>query len=148
MEVEGKPVKDTGQLQRSNGNFKPNETVKIKVVSYENKKERTVSVKIGILPDQEPEAKADGGPSNEEPDKVGLVISEQKGKEGVLVEAVAPGSPADQFGIEPGDVVLRINRKPVTSTAIYKKLVSSSKRLYLEIKRKNRTLFFRFSLPE
>jgi serine protease Do len=34
---------------------------------------------------------------------------------GAVVEQVRPGSPADDAGLQPGDVVVEVNRKPVTS---------------------------------
>jgi serine protease Do len=37
------------------------------------------------------------------------------GKEGVMVTGVAPGSPAADAGVHPGDVILRANRVPVRS---------------------------------
>jgi len=36
---------------------------------------------------------------------------------GVLVQNVRPGSPADDAGIQPGDVILEVNRKPATSAS-------------------------------
>jgi serine protease Do len=36
---------------------------------------------------------------------------------GVVVENVRPGSPADDAGIQPGDVILEVNRKPAESAS-------------------------------
>jgi len=36
---------------------------------------------------------------------------------GVLVESVRPASPADDAGIQPGDVILEVNRKPAESAS-------------------------------
>jgi serine protease Do len=147
IEVDGKPVKEVTQLQRVISTHKPGEKVKIKVVSYSDKKTRNMTVKVGEVPDKD---KDDAKVSKEEaaPDKLGLILSETKGKPGVVVDVIQPGSFADQVGLEVGDIILRINRKEVTSIATYKKLVGDSKRLYFDIKRKGRQLFYQFVLPE
>jgi len=36
---------------------------------------------------------------------------------GVVVETVRPDSPADEAGLQPGDVILEVNRKPATSAS-------------------------------
>ena len=36
---------------------------------------------------------------------------------GVVVESVRPASPADDAGIQPGDVILEVNRKPAQSAS-------------------------------
>jgi len=148
VEVDGKAVSEVNTLQRTIGSYKPGQSVKIKVVSYADKKTRTVTVKVGTLPDKE----SDGGPeergerSDQEPDKLGLVL--EKTKDGLVVDSIQPGSLGDQVGLEAGDVLVRVNRKTVDSVATYKKLLKDSKRVYLEVKRKGRTLFFQFGLPE
>ena len=148
IEIEDKPVKDVNELQRKIGNYKPGDSVKIKLISYNDKKARTVTVKVGELPENEKEIQK-AAPSQQEPDKLGLVVAPDKKKEGVVVEAIQPGSIGEQMlGLEVGDTIVRLNRQSVTSVAIYKKALNSSKRIYLEIKRKGRTLFFQFVLPE
>lgn len=147
IEVDGKAVKEVNALQRTIGSYKPGQSVKIKVVGYADKKTRTVTVKVGTLPDKDPEMGEErGGPQDQEPDKLGLLL--EKGKEGMIVNSIQPGSIADQVGLEPGDIIVRVNRKPADSLATYKKLIKDSKKVYLEIKRKSRTLFFQFGLPE
>lgn len=37
------------------------------------------------------------------------------GSEGVLVASVMPNSPAAEAGLQPGDVILQVNRVPVSS---------------------------------
>lgn len=149
VEVDDKEVKTVQELQRRIGNIKPNDTVKLKVISYADKKTRTVTVKIGELPAEEKQASGSTAPSDEEPDKLGLVVAPVKGsKEGVVIEGIQPGSFAEQFGLEVGDVIVRVNRQAVNSAQAYKKLTGTAKKVYLEVKRKGRTLFFQFSLPE
>ncbi len=151
IEVDGKAVKDVNQLQNKISGFKPGDKVKLKLLNYGDKKSRNVTVKIGEVPDEPDKLAKQGGSSkDEEPDKLGLIVSQAKGKDGgVVVDAIQPGSIAEQMlGIEAGDTIIRINRQQVNSVATYKKLVSSSKRIYMEAKRKGRTIFFQFVLPE
>ena len=44
---------------------------------------------------------------------------------GVVVTAVAPGSPADQMGLQKGDIIVSIDRRQVTDAAAFKSLVSA-----------------------
>jgi serine protease Do len=46
---------------------------------------------------------------------------------GVLVTEVEDGSPADQAGIQPNDVIEEVNRKPASSADTFSKLVSDAK---------------------
>ncbi len=150
IEVDGKAVKDVNQLQNRISSFKPGDKTKLKLLNYGDKKTRNVTVKIGDVPDDlDKNPKSSSNSKDEEPDKLGLVIGPAKGKEGVVVEAITPGSLGEQMlGMEVGDLIVRINRQPVNSVAAYKKLVTGSKRIYMEAKRKGRTLFFQFVLPE
>lgn len=147
LEVDGKKIKEVTELQRKIGDFKPGQKVQIKVMGYADKKTRTVSVKVGTLPDDQTELNVQGSEQEQEPDKLGLVLG-VKGKS-VVVKGVEPGSLAETaLGIEVGDVLVRVNRQNITSIAGYKKALKGSKRVYLEIKRKGRTLFFQFALPD
>ena len=143
VEVDGKPVKDPSKLQQAIGSFKPGQSVDLKVLSYVSKKRKTVRVKIGTLPDKEKPSKRN---ASEKPDKLGLTVGETK--EGLRVDTIQPGSPAEQIlGLETGDVILSINREKVATIEKYRKLIQSRK-LSMEVKRGNRTLFFRLTLPE
>ena len=45
---------------------------------------------------------------------------------GVVVESVRPASPADDAGIQPGDVILEVNRKPAESASQFAQEVHSN----------------------
>ncbi|HEY1613371.1 MAG TPA: DegQ family serine endoprotease [Rhizomicrobium sp.] len=85
--------------------------------------ERNIDVTVGTEKAQKVAAAAgseDGGP-------VGLSLAaipaDQRGAlglddgQGVVVAQVTPGSPADESGFQPGDVILRIGNRPVSSPA-------------------------------
>lgn len=151
LEVEGKPVKDTGALQRIVGNYKPGQSVKVKIIRYENKKQMTFTVKVGKLPEESEIAaktpgQGDGGDESSEAGKIGLAL--QKGPEGLVVQSVQPGSVAQQSGIEQGDVIIRVNRKTPGSVAELKKIIDGSKLLFVEIKRRGQSLFRQIPVPE
>lgn len=146
ISVNGKNVVEVTELQRTIAGFKPKEKVEMKVVSYADRKTRSVTVTIGELPD------GDGpvAPGSKEvaPDKLGLIVGTTKNHQGVVVEGIAPGSVGEQLGLEVGDILVTINRKKLDSVATYRKYLEGSKRVYLEVKRKGRTLFYQFSLPQ
>jgi serine protease Do len=83
-------------------------------------KTTTINVTVGKLPDENVALD-----TKEQKPRLGLVLRELRpdertrlglrGKEGVLVENVAQNSPADNAGIEPGDVLLQVNQTPVDS---------------------------------
>ncbi len=144
--VNGKNVVEVTELQRTIAGFKPNEKVEMKVVSYADKKTRSLTVTIGELPDGDGPI-ASGG-KEAAPDKLGLIVGQTKNRQGGVVEGVAPGSVGEQVGLEVGDILVTINRKKLDSVGTYRKYLEGSKRIYLEVKRKGRTLFYQFSLPQ
>ncbi len=148
IEVEDKKVTEVSLLQRIISNFKPGQKVRMKVVSYSDKKTRNVTVKIGEVPT------ADKNPTklsqeDETPDKLGIIVGESKAKDGVVIQMVQPGSVGEQLELSQGDVILSINRKQMTSVAEYKKVIGSAKGLInVQVKQKGRVRFFSFAMPE
>jgi serine protease Do len=139
--VNGKPVADNNQLTREVGAIPPAQTVKLDVVR--EGKQRQVEVKLAERPD-EIETAARGGRQAGEQDKssgdpLGVRVQDltpelaqrarvDPGTKGVVVTDVASDSPAAEAGIDPGDVILEINRQTVQSVADYKKAVSKLKK--------------------
>jgi serine protease Do len=63
-------------------------------------------------------------------------------KAGAVVTEVAEGSPADDAGIEPGDVIIEANRHPVASPAdLRRALAASGDRALLRIRRGTASIY-------
>ena len=61
---------------------------------------------------------------------------------GVVVSDVADGSPADEAGLEPGDVIVEANRRAVRSAAdLARALAAGRQRTLLLVRRNSASLF-------
>ncbi|HXE79611.1 MAG TPA: Do family serine endopeptidase [Vicinamibacterales bacterium] len=132
IEVNGVPIKDRDHLVSEIVALKPGTTVPIKVMR--DRKEVTLNVTIGELNlDEEAglEARDDSG---EESKGFGLTIGNltaeaarslgvPPGTTGALVTDVDPAGTAARAGIRPGNVILEVNRKPVSSAAEARRLL-------------------------
>jgi serine protease Do len=70
---------------------------------------------------------------------------------GVIVLQVKEGGPADDAGIQPGDLIKEINRKPVRDLKSYENLMATQKKgapLLLRIKRGDSNLFVSIRIAE
>jgi serine protease Do len=127
LEVNGKPVPDRDELVRMVVNLKPGTTVPVKVLRA--KEEKTLNVTIGEL-DLEAEGNQMGDESAEESAGAGFGISlgnitaerarrlgVPAGTSGALIVDVDPSGSAARSNIRPGDVILEVNRVPVSSAA-------------------------------
>jgi serine protease Do len=138
--LNGKPVNDNNQLTRDVGVIPPGNTVKLDVVR--EGKQRTVEVKLAERPDeQEPgqrvSSKDDQG--KDQGDMLGLQVQDitpqlarraqvDPSTRGAVVVDVAVDSPAGDAGLEPGDVIVELNRKTVFTAADYKTAVKGVKK--------------------
>src|SRR5207302_658312 len=103
------------------------------VTVLRNGQEKTLTVKIGELGEQQ--AKAESGEGGGD---WGITVANlssgaarrfQLGREqkGVVVTEVEPGSPAEGAGLQPGDVIQEVNRQPIESVADFRKAVANAK---------------------
>jgi len=113
----------------------------------------TVPIKIGLLPEQEEKLADAGGKGEVKPDnKLGISVTEltaeqremlEVAKNGVLVKNVGKG-PAKDAGIQPGDVVLRIQSSVIKSVADFDKVVKNlpeGKSIALLVQRRGNPVF-------
>ncbi|HYV66007.1 MAG TPA: Do family serine endopeptidase [Myxococcales bacterium] len=139
--LNGKPINDANQLTRDVGSIPPNQTVRLDVVR--DGKSQRVEVKLAERPDeQETTGRASGSGGDVDRssgDILGVRVQDltpelaqrarvEPGTKGVVITDLAQDSPASNAGLDPGDVILEINRQPVASVADYKKLVSKLKK--------------------
>ncbi len=122
--VNGKPIRSGVELRRVVQSLAPGTQAKVVVVR--DKKEKTLTVKLGEAPTGEEDATTETG------GRIGLSVqplTPETAKElgvdssvkGVVVRKVDPGSAADRAGIKVGDVITEIDDTAVTSVASFSK---------------------------
>jgi len=146
IEFDGKEIKDSNELPIVVARTPVGKKVRLKVLR--EKKEVAIGATIGELKEEEVVA------STPEKGQLGLTVqgvtpqmAEGLGlerAEGVVITAVAPGSPADEAGLRRGDVILEIDRKPVRKLPDYRKAlgeVKKGKGILFLVRRGESTLF-------
>lgn len=129
--IDNKPVTSAISLRRIVQAIAPGTTVKVVVVR--DKKEKTLSVKLGEAPGVEGESTQVGT------DKIGLSVqpmSPEIAKEigvdadvrGVVVRRVAPGTAAERAGIQAKDVIIEIDNAAITSVATFNAAIKKLKK--------------------
>ncbi|MGM0494241.1 MAG: trypsin-like peptidase domain-containing protein [Armatimonadota bacterium] len=146
--AEGRPVRETWDLQQAVAQTEPGETIELTVVR--NKQERTIEVTLGTMPAEYTGLPADETPEEEEPEEwplgialmpmseltpeIGQRLGIEAGQgtipgierdEGVVIRALQPGSPA-AGKVMPGDLVERVNGNPVTDVQEYREQMEAA----------------------
>ena len=148
----GKEIGSPNELQRVVANTPPKKRVKVKVMR--DGKTKTLTVKVGAMPDEFPETEKTITTD------LGLTVqtltpelAEQfdwpRGEKGVLVTNVESGSAGAEAGLRRGDLIKEINRQSVEDTKQYKRLVGKAKAgesLLLFVKRGSRTFYVTVTL--
>jgi serine protease Do len=121
-QLNGQKVINGGALQVAISQDQPGTTIALGILR--NGSAQTLSVKVGEF--HKDAEVASGGDASPQKGKLGLAVAEltpdvrqqlhvPSQVQGVAVENVRPASPADDAGLAPGDVILEVNRQPVTS---------------------------------
>ncbi len=147
VEFDQNPIEESGDLPMIVARTPVGKDVGVKVLRDGD--ERTLTVRIGRLDEEEAVAAA------EQDSDLGLTVREitpdntkklsMKREEGIVVTAVKPGSPADEAGLRQGDVILEVNRTPVTTLAAYNRAlqeVEKGRNTLLLVQRGEMTRFF------
>lgn len=128
--VNGRPVKDSGDLARNIAMMAPGSSVKLDILRKGETK--TIELTLGQM---KPEQDAKAGSSQEQPANVvptlGLTLApadevQSSGNNGVVVTAVDPNGAAADHGIQTGDVILDISGKAVTNVADVRKALAEA----------------------
>ena len=130
-ELDGKPVTDAGQLQMTVGQKRPGDTIHLLVVR--GSKPTNIAVTLAALGNGKGTETAGGDHGKA---RWGLSLADltpevrnelqtRKSIQGAIVEEVQPGSPADNAGLQRGDVIMEVNRHAVNSSAEVAEALSS-----------------------
>jgi len=121
VEFDGHKIGRTTDLSRIVAATPVGKAVTMKIVR--DGKAVTLSPTIAKLEDREEVAAAGEGEGKAQKGNLGLAVEPltpdiakelgTKQKQGVVVREVQEGSPADEAGIRPGDVITEVNRQPV-----------------------------------
>jgi serine protease Do len=124
-QVNGEKVVNGSALQVAVSQMSPGTAVKLGVVR--DGKPMTLNLTVGQYHAKNQEASNEGD-NGEQKGKIGLAVADLDDQarqqlnipdhvRGVVVQQVRPASPAEDAGIQPGDVIIEVNRKPAQSAS-------------------------------
>ena len=124
--LNGKEVANSSALQVAISELAPGKTISLGVLR--DGKPATVSVTIGTYGGDHQELAENDGNGAGQSGKLGLAVGDltqdvrqqlqlPDNVHGAVVQNVRPASPADDAGLQPGDVILQVNRKPTESAS-------------------------------
>ena len=125
---DGQPIKDLRAFLKYVARSKVGQKVVLDVMR--DRKQIAVNVEVGERPAdlKSWEEKAEGSWRGMEVEEVTPEMAQQyrlPQGEGVVVTRVEPGSPSEQIGIQPGDLLLEINRRPIQSVKEFAQMTRS-----------------------
>jgi len=149
VEFNGRPVPKSHDFPAVIADTAPGHKVNLKLVR--DKKERLVTVKIGELQDENDLSQQTEARDPELGLRVQRITPEAvrrlglNSAKGVLVVEVHPGSPADQVGIEPADIIREVNQRPVSNVREFVRAARQGRRgdrILLLVQRGDNAVFF------
>jgi serine protease Do len=134
VEINGRKIIESNELRMNVSMMEPGQNVKLKV--FRDGKTIDVNANVGALPGKKIE-KASNESSAAEKAMLGVAVEELTAQDarqlklspttkGVVVTDVDPGSQAAAAGLQRGDVIQQVNRKPVTSADEFANAVRQS----------------------
>ena len=123
-QLDGKPVSDAGELQVVVGQKRPGTTIKLDVIR--DGKNITVPVTLEAMGNKNGDDESASTEHGKPRWGLGLAdlnsdtreqLQAPKDLHGAVVGSVQPGSPADNAGLQRGDVILEVNRRSVQSAS-------------------------------
>ncbi len=138
--VNGHPVATAAAVRNRIGLMRVGESAKLTIVRDGKSQEITVSVRE---PFELAGSAGDVAPKLAGAEFAEVVVTEGNDKRTrVGVSRVQPGSPAASAGLRDGDIILSVNRRPVSTLGEFRKAVQASKgKLLLHVRRGNGAFF-------
>ncbi|MGY6276499.1 DegQ family serine endoprotease [Methylomonas sp. MgM2] len=157
VEFEGHTIETSGELPPIVGMTEVGTEAKVKVIRQGD--EEDLSVKVGLLPANKVAQLSSNSSPETSVNRVGLVVADlseeerqqlQVEKNGVLVQKVSKGVGLDA-GIQPGDVILRVQNTPIRNVAEFNKIVAKlpvGRSIAMLIQRNGSPVFVAFKLDK
>lgn len=149
IEFDGKKIDDYHTLPSTVASTPVGKKAKVKIIREGKQMELTVNV--GEMP---PEVSGEETTEETASEELGLSVSDItpdlaqeyniREKEGVVVTNVEPGSLAEMGGIQPGDIIVEVNKKSIKNAKEFHKeivKVGKGKSILFLIKRGNSTIY-------
>jgi serine protease Do len=134
LEYDGQQVKDRYQFTKMVGNTPVGK--KVKIVVLRDKQQKTLWATIGEVPEQQQVASAPTKP--EETGHWGFTVQDISSRivdqlglpddTGVVITQVEPNSPAQEEGLQRGDVIIEIEHQPVKDMADFKQYIEQNQK--------------------
>jgi len=154
-EVNGKRVRSSMDLRNIIASHKPGDEVTLTI--YRGQKKMTFKVKVTEAPDSmKIKSEGDDGQIID----LGMQLRENNSgiareynlptSKGIVITDVDRGGVAHQNGLQPGDIIIGVNRTEIESLRQFRRIISqkSGSRVLLSIIRKDDELLIRFSIPD
>jgi Do/DeqQ family serine protease len=139
VSINGTRLRTSGSLKHTVGLLPPGESVTVGFIR--DGRARTVTAVLGELPATESVTAIPAPATKLELDAsfAGADLADNTtGTPGLLVAHVAPNSPADLRGLEPGDIITKVNKLPVRTVDEAISLMQDARTILLEIQRGSR----------
>jgi S1-C subfamily serine protease len=141
VSINGTRLRDSGSLRNSISLLPPGE--KITVGLLRDGKEQTVTAVLGELA---PTAAVSAAPREEEEEEADLdvifrgaeIVDSSSPNGGLLVARVDPNSPAADRGLQPGDVITKVNSVRIRTLAEAVPIMENARAILLEVERRGR----------
>ena len=124
--LNGQSLTDSSALQVAVSELNPGTSITLNVMRNSNP--TTVHLTVGTFNKEAQQVAANGGDGGANSGKLGLAVGDLTADarqqlqapdsvHGALVQNVRPGSPAEDAGLQPGDIILQVDRKPTASAS-------------------------------
>jgi serine protease Do len=131
--ADGRTIQDNGDLSRYISSQPPGKTVKLEVLR--DGQQKAISVVLGTFPDEASEEDA----ASAQKGKLGMTLRDLTGAlaerlelprstRGALVWEVEAGEPAEEAGLQRGDVIMSVNGAAVTSVEDFEREIERARR--------------------
>lgn len=143
--LNGKDVKDPSHLQRVVAESGIGKAVKISIMRDGKPLDLNITLSSADKAPKQNQSNVRGDKQKSEADVLGLIVEDADQGGGVSVTNLVDGGIAANAGIKRGDVIISLNRKKISGTAEYTRILQQAERIgnvILLVRRGNTSIYF------